>query len=144
MTAPLKVPSSMDLKIPPLLWTLPFEMRMKLDPATKEWKYANEQIRKISDNKARRAPNEHHRLRTKSLYVEVKSGNWNRPADISAELTYEFLVEVINDYSLLSDSCYIASDTPVVKDLNPKLYKELSDWHDRPQIHRAELLDRPH
>lgn len=116
------------------------EDRMKSDPASKEWKEADEKLAKITHEKRRRVPNERHRQRMSALYVEpVSSGSWNQPVrTITKECSQGFLSDAVNDYSIQYHQNYITGDDQILKQLDPKLFRALEQWPDRPALPRPE------
>jgi AbiV family abortive infection protein len=100
-------------------------------PSSDAWKAADEQIKKLDRQKAKRVPSDRHDQRMSALYVDaVAPDQWNRPIkEISRTSVFEYLQDVANDYSIQHDH-YI----------NPEIYKP-----DDPEFYTAleELTDRP-
>jgi hypothetical protein len=73
-------------------------------PRSEEWKAAlNEQITKITNQKAKRLPNDRHEQRMSALYVNALASGWNRPKEISQELALKSYWEAVQDYSSVYD-----------------------------------------
>jgi AbiV family abortive infection protein len=103
-------------------------------PQSEEWKEADAALKQISDQKAKRTPDDRHSKRMRALYVEPKSSTeWNRPANILAEPAHNFLQDAVNDYSLRSHQGYITPDH-ILKHIDPELYDALEQLTDRPQL----------
>lgn len=72
-------------------------------------------------------PNDWHVQRELAHYVEpVSKGEWNRPADISAIVAWEFLSQAINEYS--RQYRFITPMDASLKVLPLKLYSAREQW----------------
>lgn len=69
-----------------------------------EFATAQSKMKQLSQKKKKRTPLDRHMLRTQAFYVEPKENGlgWSEPSKvISEETAREFLIEAINDYSLI-------------------------------------------
>src|SRR5260370_31203315 len=70
-------------------------------PTTQAYKEADAKLEAVGRRIAKRAPQERHDTREKSLYVDLRDGLWNRPTKmISKDLAQTFLTDAVNDYSV--------------------------------------------
>jgi AbiV family abortive infection protein len=107
---------------------------MKAPLGSKEGKEADQQIKKIGQQKSKRTPDERHRLRMNALYVDLLSEEqWNQPArEISRTTAYEFLNDAIGDYEVERQQGY--TELPLVKSVDQELHDALVRWSDRPEL----------
>src|SRR5258706_226447 len=87
-------------------------------PPSPEYDALDAELRKIIKAKQKRTPNDRHDMRVAALYVEpISETRWNRPADTSPIVAFEFLREAVNDYSI---RCHNSEDA-ILKRTAPEL-----------------------
>jgi len=109
------------------------QARASATPGSREWKAANEEIKRLDRQKTKRAPGDRHKQRMSALYVDAVSLNqWNRPTnEISPTLAYERLQDAANDYSIQYDRY---TNLEIGKPDDPEFYTALEKWTDRPTL----------
>jgi AbiV family abortive infection protein len=113
--------------------------RSRAKLGSKEWKAAEEAIRKVDETKFKRAKHDRHQQRMRALYVDPDDAGlgWNRPrSTISKTAAQEFLTDAGNDYA----SAHQTIDPELLKGFDDLLLQELTEWAERPTLPPFELL----
>jgi AbiV family abortive infection protein len=99
-------------------------------PMTQVYKEADAKLEEVGRRIAKRAPQERHDARKKSLYVDLRDGLWNRPTKvISKDFAQTFLTDAVNDYSV-----------SVHGNPESKRNQAFSKWVDCPEFPNPPLL----
>jgi AbiV family abortive infection protein len=113
-------------------------------PSSPEYQDADAKLRKIIEVKQKRTPGDRHDKRMAALYVEPKSETWwNRPAEMSATVAWEFLKDAVNDYAQQYHKGFVAPSDAILKVTDLELYNALEQWSDRPKLQAPEFLPYP-
>ncbi len=117
--------------------------RMSAAPGSAEWKAADDQLTKLSKLKQKRLPDDRHKQRMSTLYVDAVSVHqWNRPSRNVARLeAYEFVRAAVNDYATPYDQQY--SNLEFIERSNPQWLQVLQEWPDRPELPAPEWPSYP-
>jgi AbiV family abortive infection protein len=109
------------------------QARASATPGSREWKAANEEIKRLDRQMTKRTPSDRHKQRLSALYVDAVSPNqWNRPTnEISPTLAYERLERAANDYSIQYERY---TNLEIGKSNDPEFYIALEEWTDRPTL----------
>jgi AbiV family abortive infection protein len=109
------------------------QSRASAKPGSKEWKAADEEIKRLDRQKTKRAPGDRHKQRMDALYVDpVSPDGWNRPInEISQTSAFGRLQDVGNDYSLQYERY---TNPQLHKPDDPELYTALEEWTNRPTL----------
>jgi len=112
---------------------------MTAEPGSKEWKAADDALKKIDRKKQKRTPQERHERREAALYVDpVSIERWNRPStEISQSFARDFICDARNDYSNQFDRY---SNLEIMKIVDADLGNELSRWAQRPRLAYPEVI----
>ena len=112
--------------------------RFNVPPGSAQRKAIDRQIKKLDRQLGRRVPDDRHKQRMSALYVDAdSSGGWTRPSkDITQPIARDVLQDAANDYSLQYSQRY--TDLEIVKHVDPELFKELTQWSDRPELPHPE------
>jgi hypothetical protein len=99
-------------------------------PMTQVYKEADAKLEEVGRRIAKRAPQERHDARKKSLYVDLRDGLWNRPTKvISKDFAQTLLTDAVNDYSV-----------SVHGNPESKRNQAFSKWVDCPEFPNPPLL----
>ncbi len=110
-------------------------------PSSSEFQDAKENLDTRIKSKQKRTPDDRHAQRESALYVEpVSETEWNRPADKSATVAWEFLREAVGAYALQYHKGFVAPTGAILKVTDPALYSALEQWPDRPTLYPASKL----
>jgi AbiV family abortive infection protein len=109
------------------------QTRASAKPGSKEWKAADDKIKRLDRQKTKRAPGDRHEQRMDALYVDpVPPDGWNRPTkEISQTSAFGRLQEAGNDYSLQYERY---TNPQLYEPDDPELYTALEEWPDRPTL----------
>jgi AbiV family abortive infection protein len=100
-------------------------------PGSDAWKAADEEIKRLDRQKAKRTPGDRHEQRMSALYVDaVSPDQWNRPInEISAAEAFDYLQDAANDYSIQRERY---TNLEIGKPDDPEFYSALETWTERP------------
>jgi len=108
-------------------------------PSSSKFQDADAKLEKMIEAKRKRTPGDRHKQRMAALYVEpVSETRWNRPAETSATVTWEFLKDAVNDYAQQYHKGFVAPSDVNLKVTDPELYSALEPWSDRPKLQAPE------
>ncbi len=98
----------------------------------KEYKDADKQINEATKRKKKRIPNERHKQRIRSLYVEPNEteNSWNKPQDTTPDTAKSFIEDAVNDYSVQYDKFR----ENIINDHDHELGEALKKWDKRPEL----------
>ena len=101
-------------------------------PQDAEYRQAEQTIRAALKAFSKHAPDERHKLRMRSLYVDLNDSglSWNRPAQVSLEEARKLLNDAVNDYAGQRDKM----DPDLLRELDPELADALEPWQQRPVL----------
>jgi AbiV family abortive infection protein len=103
-------------------------------PQSPERKKADEELRRIDEERIKHTPDGRHKQRLDALYVDpISESQWNRPAATSASTAQQVLQDAVNDYKGSYDR-YVQSKHSTLKEDDPDLYAALEQWSDRPNL----------
>jgi AbiV family abortive infection protein len=100
---------------------------------SEERRVADEHLKTIDERQRRRAPDERHQQRMRSLYVDPDNSSWNRPVlSVGQEQAYNWLNDLANDYSLVCQKV----EPALLTGHDEQLLQEITDWSERPELPR--------
>ena len=90
---------------PPSQLDAAFRVRMNADPALAESQKASTVIEQATDAKRKRSPLDRHKMRERTLYVDLdETGKgWLRPSDFDSRRAFEEIIDAVNDYAAERD-----------------------------------------
>ena len=104
------------------------QTRASAKPGSKEWKAADEEIKRLDRQKAKGAPGDRHEQRMDALYVDPVPPPTK---EISQAAAFGRLQEAGNDYSLQYERY---TNPQLYEPDDPELYTALEEWPDRPTL----------
>lgn len=106
--------------------------RLENHPQSPDYKRADDQLNRLTKQQAKRTPDERHKLRMTSLYVEPSETglDWNRPHQKTRPEAEAFLRDVTNDYA----GQYDRFQNGFLEHDNPELFNSLQSWIGRPEL----------
>jgi len=106
-------------------------------PDSEKYQEAEKIVNDASQRKKNRTPDDRHRMRLRSLYVDPNDSgtSWNKPWEISCDEAKVFLEDVLNDYGMELDPF---NHLDILDLKYPEFAKAYRSWTDRPN-----LLPRP-
>lgn len=106
--------------------------RMKTKPQSPEYRAAAQELDKVTQTLAKRAPADRHATRQRALYVDPDEAgtDWNRPVAMSADEANNLLVDAANDYAGHHDRLR----PEMLRAQDPALAAALEAWPDRPAL----------
>jgi AbiV family abortive infection protein len=109
-------------------------------PHSAEWQNTNEKINRMIELEGEGIPDERHKNRQLSLYVQPASeeDQWNRPVNTSPSDAHKFLRHAVGTYVGRYENGYSTSTLSILKVCDPELHNALEQWPDRPELPRPE------
>jgi AbiV family abortive infection protein len=88
--------------------------RASADVHSRDYRAATKALDRVTEAQVKRAPSDRHRLRMRSLYVDLEPGGtrWNRPCDVSKALADTAIRDAMSDYAVQRDRVLTMLDDP--------------------------------